>query len=711
MHRLILPLLLWPVLAWSLDYPESPRQDVVDTYHGVEVADPYRWLEDVDAPEVAQWVQAQNRLTRSVLQQLPGRDRLRKRLSTLWKYEKFGLPQEVGGALFYRYSDGQQDQAVLMRQSADGTRQLVLDPNQLSADGTAALTAWEVSPDGRYLAYGIAEAGSDWNRFYIRDLKTGRDEPHVLDFIKFSGLSWTHDSDGFFYSRYPGKDGVFDELRDQALYYHRRGTPQAMDVRVFDRPQQPRWGFSGEVSRDGRYLLISVWEGASENNALYVRDMKHADRPFLRGALIPVVEDFAAKFEPIGVDGTTLYLLTTQDAPNGRIVAIDLQRPQQRREIVAEGEDAIESARYANGRIAITVMHDAVHQLKIHDHHGTLQQVLSQPGMASLDGMALSEDGNALYTLYESFVTPEQQLKLDLATGERRVVNQPVLPFKPDNYVTRQVFYTSRDGTRVPMFLTHRRDLDLSRPKPTYLYGYGGFSIALTPFFKASQMAWLEQGGVYAVANLRGGSEYGQAWHLAGTRAQKQNVFDDFIAAAEYLIDERISSPQQLGIVGRSNGGLLVGAVSNQRPELFAAAIPGVGVMDMLRFHKFTIGWAWTGDYGSSDEADMFPVLRAYSPYHNVPTGDDFPAVMVTTADHDDRVVPGHSFKYAAALQHANPGASPKLIRIESRAGHGRGMPVSKQIEQAADELAFMAAFTGLKLGSATPWSQLLERR
>ncbi|MGJ8668482.1 MAG: prolyl oligopeptidase family serine peptidase [Oceanococcus sp.] len=694
--------------VYALEYPVSPRGDVVDDYHGQRVADPYRWLEDVDAPEVAQWVQAQNRVTQSVLKTLPGRERLQQRLTELWNYEKYGTPVPAGDALFYRYNNGLQKQSVLLRQQGE-QRTVVLDPNQWSADGTSALTVWKVSPNGHFVAYGVAEAGSDWNRFRIRDTRSGSDLDEVLDYIKFSNLSWTQDSGGFFYSRYPGKDGVFGELKNQALYYHRLGHPQSDDVPIFADNKHPRYGYSGTVSDDGRYLIISVRQGTGDENMLYLRDLRAAHSPHVRGRLIPIVEDFSAKYQVIGVHDGQLYVWSTDQAPRGRILSIDIQRPSRRRELVAQTEYPIEQAHLIGQHLAIGVLKDAVSELRIYPRLGGEHRVAALPGLGSASELQPAKGEAAAYFSYSDFFNPPQQSRLDLASASVSTLNRSQLPLDTDVFAARQVFYTSADGTRIPMFILQRKDLPNTQAQAAMLYGYGGFSISLSPSFKPQRLAWLEQGGIYAIANLRGGGEYGEAWHQAGTLRNKQNVFDDFIAAAEYLIESGLSSPEQLAISGRSNGGLLVGAVSNQRPDLFAAALPGVGVMDMLRFHKFTIGWAWTDDYGSSDDPAVFPALRAYSPLHNVPQAANYPATMVTTADHDDRVVPGHSFKFAAALQHASPGPAPKLIRIESKAGHGRGMPTDKIIAQAADELAFAAAFTQLDMRSRTPWPKLVE--
>ncbi len=708
------PVLLWAGATQALDYPESPRGKVVDDYHGSAVADPYRWLEDPDAPATRDWIAAQNALTESVLSSLPARDRYRQRLQALWNYPKTGAPQRRGDRYFYQHNDGLQNQPVLMvREGLAGEPRALLDPNALAADGTTALTVVEPSPDGRLLAYGLAEAGSDWNRFRIRDVKTGRDLPEVLEFIKFSGVSWTHDGRGFFYSRFPGRDGVFDELANQQVYYHRVGTPQAQDRLIYSRPDQPRWNFDAQVTSSGRYLTIAIYQGATENNALYIMDLQDPRRPRLDANPRALISHFRANFEPLGNRGSSLLIRTTDQAPRGRIIAMDLARPQPAywRELVPQGEDTLELARYVGGRLVLVAMHDAVHRLSVHGPDGVWLRDLALPGLGSVSALSGQPDATELFFEFESYLQPESVYRADVRSGAMAEFARPAIAFDATRFVTEQVFFRSKDGTRVPMFITHARDRVAAQPQPTYLYGYGGFNISLTPSFSVARAAWLEAGGILAVANLRGGGEYGEAWHEAGTRDRKQNVFDDFIAAAEYLIDQGWTRPSQLAIAGGSNGGLLVGAVLNQRPELFAAALPAVGVMDMLRFHKFTIGWAWVGDYGSADNAEDFPYLRAYSPLHNLKSGAAYPAVLITTGDHDDRVVPGHSFKYAAALQHAQGGSAPTLIRIETRGGHGRGTPTSKRIAAAADQLAFIEAYTRGVVRPApgrTNWSRLI---
>lgn len=694
--------LLLPLMALGLEYPAALRGDTVDTYHGTEVADPYRWLEDVDAPQTRAWVDAQNRLSLPFLAALPERAALHARLTELWNYERYGVPQRIAGKLFYTRNDGLQNQPVLyVQDSADAAPRVLLDPNALAADGTVALTQWEVSPDGRWLAYGLAAAGSDWNEFRVREIASSRDQPQVLGRIKFSGISWSRDAQGFFYSRYPqppkqAQPGVFDDLANQKLYYHRLGTPQSADTLVYERPDQPKWGFGAQASDDGRYLFIHVWQGASSENALYVKPLGEGGAPDFSAPVIKLVEEFSAQYQVIGNDGPVLFVQTTRDAPRGQVIAMDLSadQPAQGRVLIPQSAETLTQAVHAGGQLVTVSLQDASHRLRRYTLAGKALKAVRLPGLGSISGLSGRPDQDQLYFGYTSFSQPAANYQLDLVKGGIMPVQPLKLRFKPDDYVTEQVFYRSQDGTRIPLFISYKKKPRRKGPAPTLLYGYGGFDISLTPGFSVPNLVWMEAGGVYAQANLRGGGEYGREWHEAGTKERKQNVFDDFAAAARYLIDQGWTRPQQLAISGRSNGGLLVGATLNQHPGLFAAALPAVGVMDMLRFHKFTIGWAWTGDYGSSDDPEGFRYLHAYSPYHNVRPGTRYPAVLVTTADHDDRVVPGHSYKYAAALQHAQAGEAPVLIRVDVKAGHGAGKPLAKILDEAADALAFIRHFT-----------------
>lgn len=672
-------------------YPTSRQSDHVDVYHGVRVPDPYRWLEDPDSEETRAWVQAQNELTFSYLEGIPQRAALKERLTALWNFERFGTPEQRGGRYFYTRNDGLQNQSVLYTAEAlDAAPRELLDPNGLSPDGTVALVGWEVSEDGRFLAYGLASAGSDWNEWRVREVATGRDLTDHLRWVKFSGVSWTPDNKGFFYSRYD-EPQAGEELTGvnyfQKLYYHRLGESQDKDTLIYERPDQKEWGFRGHVTEDGRYLTISVWRGTEHKNQLFYKPL---DKP--QAVVVELLAGFDAEYEFLGNEGSVFWLLTDLDAPLRRIIAIDLERParEQWRELVPEAEHVIQGVSVVGDRFLVGYLKDAATQVRVFDLNGRWQRDVPLPAIGQASGFGGRRKDRETFYQFTNFTTPATVYRYDLDEGSSSVFRQPKVDFDPADYETRQIFYTSRDGTRVPMFITHRRGLTLDGNNPTLLYAYGGFDISITPSFSVMNLVWLEQGGVYAVPNLRGGGEYGRAWHEAGMKDKKQNVFDDFIAAAQWLIENRYTRPEKLAIRGGSNGGLLVGAVMTQRPELFGAALPAVGVMDMLRFHKFTIGWAWVSEYGSADDPAEFRTLFRYSPLHNLRPGTRYPATMVTTADHDDRVVPGHSFKFAAALQHAHAGEAPVLIRIETSAGHGAGTPTSKLIDTAADSLAFV---------------------
>jgi prolyl oligopeptidase len=689
--------------AASVTYPSTRTVNQVDAYHGISVRDPYRWLEEVDSEETVAWVNAQRAVTESFLRTIPERGTIRARLDALTNIPRSGIPVKQGGRYFSSHNTGLQNQPTLrMRTTLDAAPTVVLDPNQLASDGTVALTAYAGSPDGRWLAYALSRSGSDWNEYRIKDLITGEDTADTLRWVKFSRMSWTHDSAGFFYSRYPTPpdtgDPLFRSLENQRIYYHRRGTPQSEDVLVYARPDQPKWGLGGGLTEDGRYLIIRLSEGTDPRNRLHVLDLKDPEQPQFAQPPLALIDTLEASFSVIGNDGPVLFLRTDLDAPRSRIIAIDLRAPERGnwKTLVAETNDTMASATLVGDRLVVEYMRDARSILRRFTQDGADLGEIALPGIGQVGGLSGREDESELFFSYSSFNQPSTIFRTDVVTGETRVFEQPALAFDPSLYETRQVFYASKDGTRIPMFITARRDLPRDRPHPTLLYGYGGFNISLSPSYSASTIAWLEQGGVYAVANLRGGGEYGREWHAAGTKLRKQNVFDDFIAAGEYLIREGYTSSAKLTLSGRSNGGLLVGAVVNQRPDLARVALPGVGVMDMMRFHRFTIGWAWRSDYGSADDnADMASYLHGYSPLHTVRQGAAYPAVLVTTGDHDDRVHPGHSFKYAAALQAANStNALPLLIRIDAKAGHGAGKPIGKLLDETADTLAFALHFT-----------------
>jgi prolyl oligopeptidase len=690
-----------PAAAQTLQYPPARKSDVVDDYHGTKVPDPYRWLEDPDAAESRAWIEAENRLTNAYLAAIPARVAIRERLTKLWNYPKYGAPFRKAGRYFFFKNDGLQNQSVLYQQaSLAATPEALLDPNLLSADGTVAVSTVAVSEDGRLLAYGTSASGSDWEEFRVRDVATARDLPDHLKWVKFSGASWTKDGAGFFYSRYPepADKALTDVNRFQRLYYHRLGADQAQDVLVYERPDQPDWGMNGEVTNDGRYAVLQVWLGTDRRNRVYYLDLRDAKHPRVTGDVVRLLDEFDASYAFVGNDGPLFYFLTDLDAPRKRVIAIDTRHPERARwrEVLPQGPDVLESVQIIHERFVAHYMRDASSRLRLFALDGRMLKDLDLPTLGSVVSISGERKDAEMFYAFTSFLYPTTIFRYDFKAGVTSVFKAPAIDFDPSGYETKQVFYASKDGTRVPMFITHKKGLTLDGSNPTYLYGYGGFNISLTPSFSVAMLAWLEMGGVYAVPNLRGGGEYGEEWHQAGMHDRKQNVFDDFIAAAEYLIAERYTSTPKLAIAGGSNGGLLVGAVMTQRPELFGAALPAVGVMDMLRFHKFTIGWAWVTDYGSADSVAQFPYLYKYSPLQNLRPGTTYPATLVTTADHDDRVVPGHSFKFTAALQAAQAGPQPVLIEIETKAGHGAGKPTSKLIEEQADRLAFLVRNLGM---------------
>ena len=693
-----------PAGAQTLQYPAARKSDVVDDYHGTRVPDPYRWLEDPDSPESRAWIEAENRLTAAYLAEIPARSTIRERLTKLWNYPKYGTPFRKGRRYFFFKNDGLQNQSVLYKQaSLTADPETLLDPNLLSEDGTVALSTMAVSDDGRLLAYGTSASGSDWEEFRVRDVAQGRDLSDYLKWIKFSGASWTNDGAGFFYSRYPepADKALTDVNRFQRLYYHRLGTDQAQDLLVYERPDQPDWGMNAEVTDDGRYAVMHVWLGTDRRNRVYYLDLKDAKRPKVTGEVVRLLDDFDASYAFVGNDGPVFYFLTDLDAPRKRVIAIDTRHPERARwrEIIPQGPDVLDGVQIIHDTFVANSMHDASSRLRLFARDGRFVKDLPLPTLGSIGGISGERKDDEMFYAFTSFLYPTTIFRYDFKSGVTSVFKAPAIDFDPSGYETKQVFYASKDGTRVPMFITHKKGLHLDGSNPTYLYGYGGFNISLTPSFSVSMLVWLQMGGVYAVPNLRGGGEYGEEWHQAGMHDRKQNVFDDFIAAAEYLIAQGYTSPSKLAIAGASNGGLLVGAAITQRPELFGAALPAVGVMDMLRFHKFTIGWAWVTDYGSADSAAQFPYLYKYSPLHNIRAGTRYPATLVTTADHDDRVVPGHSFKFTAALQAAQAGPQPVLIEIETKAGHGAGKPTSKLIEEQADRMAFLVKNLGLEVG------------
>ncbi|MDF1561961.1 MAG: prolyl oligopeptidase family serine peptidase [Deltaproteobacteria bacterium] len=688
------------VAAPKYDYPAARRSDVKDTYHGVEVADPYRWLEDPDSEESRAWIDAENAITFGFLEKVGARDAIRERARALWDYEKFGVPVEEGGRLFYEYNPGLLNQEqIFVKDSADAEARLLLDPNTLSADGTVAVSAWSVSRDGEHLAYALSSSGSDWKTWKVRKVDDGTDLPDEVKWSKFSGAAWAADGSGFYYGAYDAPKSEEEEKQGanffQKLYFHTLGKPQSEDRLVYERKDHKEWGFDAQVTEDGTTLVIHVWKGTAPENQLFTLDLKDA-----RAEVIERLSGFDALYHFIGKAGSTVFLRTTKDAPRARIMAFDLSASEVKlTEVVPQREEPLESVAHIGGRLVATYLSDAKHSLRLFEPAGLGAAKdlgeLALPVPGTLTPPQGHADAPTGYFAFTSFTYPTTVFRLDVAKASLEIFRQPEVDFDPGAFETRQVFVKSKDGTKVPAFITHKKGLALDGARPTYLYGYGGFNVSLTPYYSTSNLVWMEMGGVYVSTNLRGGGEYGEAWHQAGILERKQNVFDDFHAIAEWLKANGYTRTDRLAIGGGSNGGLLVGASITQHPESFGAAIAAVGVMDMLRYHTWTIGWAWASDYGTSEDAKVFPALLAYSPLHNVKEGTHYPPTLITTADHDDRVVPAHSFKFAAALQHAQAGPAPVLIRIETKAGHGAGKPTEKILDEVADRWAFLHATLG----------------
>ena len=679
----------------SLNYPETRQGNQIDTYHGVEVSDPYRWLEDPDSEETKAWVEAQNQVTFGYLNQIPQREAIKNRLTQLWDYEKYGIPFKRGDRYFYYKNDGLQNQSVLyVLNSLDDEPRVLIDPNLLSEDGTVSLTGVAISKDGKFMAYALSYSGSDWKEWKVRNIETGEDLPELIKWSKFSGAAWTDDNEGFFYSRYdePNEQTQHEDVNYyQKLFYHKIGTDQSEDILVYDRPDKKEWGFSGEVSEDGRYLIISIWLGTDSKNLLFYKDLTVPN-----AGVVELIDEFEAEYSFIDNDGSLFWLQTDLDAPRGRLISIDLDTGDLT-EIIPETEETLQGISVLNHQFVAAYLKDAHSQIKLFSLDGEFVRQLELPGLGSVGCFDGDRTDTETFYSFTSFTTANTIYRYNMVTGESSLFRQPQVHYNPADYESKQVFYHSQDGTRVPMFITHKKGINMDGNNPTYLYGYGGFNISLTPSFSVSQLVWMELGGVLAIPNLRGGGEYGEEWHQAGTKLNKQNVFNDFIAAAQWLIANQYTCREKLAIGGGSNGGLLVAACMTQRPDLFAAALPAVGVLDMLRFHKFTIGWAWCSDYGSPENAEEFQALYAYSPLHNLKAGTHYPATLITTADHDDRVVPAHSFKFASALQAAHSGELPVLIRIETKAGHGSGKPTAKIIEEVADKWAFLIRVLGIE--------------
>lgn len=673
----------------SFQYPETRKGEVVDNYHGIKVADPYRWLEDDMSEETGAWVKAQNEVTFAYLESIPFRNKVKKRMTEVLDYPKMGLPFKEGEHYFYAYNTGLQNQDIIyVRDQPDGEGVVFLDPNKFSEDGTVALSAISVSNDHRYFAYGISRGGSDWNEFYVREIETGRDLEDHLQWIKFSGIGWLEN--GFYYTRYD-KPAEGDELKAEnknaKVFYHRVGTAQEEDLLVHEDPTHPDRGFSIEVTEDEKYIFLYASESTS-GNALAFRKAGTE-----RTGFNWLDKDFDNEYVVIGNKDRMIFVKTNLDAPRYKLIGIDLEHPGKENwvDIIPENEkNVLESATLAGGNIIVTYLQDAYNIARVYGLDGSFLHDIKLPGIGSLGGISAKMKEKTAFYSFSSFNYPSTIFKYDMETNTSSLYYAPEVDFKSRDYETRQIFFKSKDGTMVPMFIVHKKGLELSGDNPTLLYGYGGFNVTYSPSFSTIRSLWLEQGGIFALANIRGGGAYGEEWHKAGTVLQKQNVFDDFIAAAEYLIDQDYTSKSKLAIYGGSNGGLLIGAVINQRPDLFAVAVPMVGVMDMLRFHKFTIGRYWTVDYGSSDDPEEFKYLLGYSPLHNISEDLEYPAVLVTTGDHDDRVVPAHSFKYIATLQEKYHGENPVMIRINTDAGHGAGKPMSKIIEEYSDIWSFI---------------------
>jgi prolyl oligopeptidase len=692
-----------PAAQPTLSYPETRREEVIETQFGTQIADPYRWLEnDVrNDPAVRQWVTAQNEVAERYLAALPAREAFRRRMTQIYDFERLGVPEKRGNRYFYTRNDGLQNQSVLyMREGLEGTPRQLIDPNTWSADGTIALSEWVPSEDGKRILYSVQEGGSDWRVVRVLDVESGQALPDEVRWVKFSALDWARDGSGFYYSRFP-QPAAGQEFQstneNHSVYFHRLGTAQSADRLVYANTHEPRVSNIVEVSDDGRWLIVYSYEGTDARYDITLIDLASPNaepRRFITGR--------EHDWTYVGNVGTRFYWRTNREAPRQRIVVTDISAPGlELREIVAEDEATLSEAGIVGNQLIASYLVHAQTEVRTYSLDGRRLGRIELGGIGNASGFSGDSESTETFYSFASFNRPPTIYRYDSRTGATSVFAQSDLSFDPEAFTVRQMFFNSKDGTRVPMFVIHRRDLDLTRPQPTLLYGYGGFNAAELPRFQPRWLTWVDMGGVLVVANLRGGGEYGQAWHDAGRRANKQNVFDDFIAAAEHLIAQGITTNRQLAIEGRSNGGLLVGAVLNQRPDLFAAALPTVGVMDMLRFNRFTAGRYWVDDYGYPDREEDFRILRAYSPYHNIRSGVRYPAVLVTTADTDDRVVPGHSFKYIAALQAADTGPMPKLIRIETRAGHGSGKPTEMQIEEYGDMYAFIAHHTGLRLPAA----------
>ncbi len=719
----IASLLALSIPAQNGGYPKAKKVDQVDNFHGTMVSDPYRWMEDTKSTDTQAWIEAQNKVTDAYLNGIPQRDSLRKRFTELWNYERYSAPSKITEG-FYTYSknDGLQNQSVLYRTSSvTDPGKVFFDPNKLSADGTAALSGSSFTDDGKLWAYGIALSGSDRTEWKIMNTATGEHLPDTLRPNRQYGFSWMKDNSGFFYSPFPQTEAggeLKNETFNQKIYFHKLGTPQSQDIMIYDRPDDKELFVGGNVTEDGNFLIIYVNKGTRPENMIYYLPLAGFDAStgigkgytpgvaipkndvgaLRRSQIQPLITNLDANYSFIGNDGRTFYFSTDKNAPRSKVVKVDtMQKMGTWSDVIPESEDALQGVDLLNDQFVLSYLKDAYTKIRIYDMAGTHVRDVELPGIGSAFGFGGRRKDTETFYSFSSYNAPPTIYRYDMKTGKSAEFRRAAVKFDGTKYEVKQVFYTSKDGTKVPMFITYKKGLRLDGTNPTLLYGYGGFNVSMTPGFSVARVPWLEMGGVYAVANLRGGSEYGKAWWEGGSRLNKQNVFDDFIAAGEWLIANKYTSTPKLAIQGGSNGGLLVGAVLNQRPDLFGAALPAVGVMDMVRFTKFTIGWAWTSDYGSPDDPTDFKALYAYSPLHNIKQGTKYPATLVTTSDHDDRVFPAHSFKYTAALQTAQAGNAPILIRIETKAGHGAGKPTSKQIEEQVDIYGFLMKNLGMK--------------
>ncbi|HJS21263.1 MAG TPA: prolyl oligopeptidase family serine peptidase [Steroidobacteraceae bacterium] len=677
----------------AVEYPTAERVAQVDSYHGTTVTDPYRWLEDLDSSRTRRWVEAQNELSQPYLESIPARPWIKQRLAQLWNYERHGVPVREGGRYFWTRNDGLQNQSVLQLADAlNAPARVLLDPNILSRDATIALADFSPSPDGRYVAYALSDGGTDWKTWRIRDVTTAQDLPDTLQFTKFTQVSWERDSSGLYYSRYPtDADGRGDDSRQVAIHRHRLGDAQSQDQLIFAVTDHPTRNPYPRLTEDGRFLIIEVFDGYA-TNGIYYLPLNGPGRPPARDA-VRLLDEWRGRYTFLGSSGSTMYFATTDGAPRGRVIAIDVEHPERAawRDIVPEAEETLEAASYVGGQVIASYLRDAHAHVRVFDASGQFRHDVPLPGNGTVDGFDGHASSPETFFAYSDYTTPAALYHYDATSNRVELFRAPAIAADTSQYVTEQVFFASKDGTRVPMFITRRRDMQRDGKTPFLLYGYGGFNNALTPVFSPSILVWLEMGGAYAVVNLRGGSEYGESWHEAGTKLKKQNVFNDFIAAARWLTDERYTSRDRLAVFGRSNGGLLVGAVLTQESGLFGAALPAVGVLDMLRYHTASANARqWSSDFGLSEDPEEFTALHAYSPYHNVQAGKCYPPTLITTADHDDRVVPWHSYKFGAALQAAQACPNPVLVRVETRAGHGAGKPVWMQIDDIADQWAFL---------------------